>query len=139
MDIGYLITNIANGTRQRFDNFFAREGLTYPQYRALMWIFLQPEDKEINQQSLCNALCVKPSSISSMVRNLEKEGYLERYQSEHDSRNKRLVLTDKARKLRDKLEAARANGEKQILTGLSQEQISVLHTALEQILKNVEQ
>ena len=138
MDIGYLITNIANCMRQKFDAFFAQYDLTYAQYRALMWMFTRPLNEEINQNALCNALCVKPSSISSLIRTLENRGFLTSSRRAGDHRNKNLILTDKALEVRDSLEKARINGETQLLHDLDPELVESLRIALEQIMQNVE-
>ena len=136
MDIGHLITNIANGTRQRFDHFFAQYDLTYPQYRCLMWMFRQ--DAPVNQQALCAALCIKASSVSSLIRNLEKKGYVRREPNSQDRRNWNLILTDKALELQSRIEVATENGERQLLTGLTPAQVETARIVLEQILQNLE-
>ena len=138
MDIGYMLTNISNGTRQKFDSFFSQYDLTYAQYRALMWMFGRPADEQINQNDLCNALCVKPSSISSLIRTLENRGFLATSRRDGDHRNKNLILTQKALEVQAALERARINGEEQLTHGLDPETVEILRRALEQILKNVE-
>ena len=136
--IGALITTIAHGINWRFDQFFRQYELTYPQYRTLIWLFSQPEGANVNQQALCNALCVKPSSVSSLVRNLEKKGYITTVRSKTDIRNKWLRLTDKALELHTVLDNAALNSEAQLCVGISEADRAVLARCLGQILENLE-
>ena len=137
-EIGALITTIAHGINWRFDQFFRQYELTYPQYRTLIWLFSQPEGSNVNQQALCNALCVKPSSVSSLVRNLEKKGYITTVRAKADIRNKWLRLTDKALELQTVLDNASLNGEAQLCVGISEADKATLTRCLEQILENLE-
>ena len=139
MDFGNMITNIANGIHQKYDIFFSSYDLTYSQYRVLMWMFEQPEDSNINQQTLADAMGVKASSISSLVRTLERKGYLTASRNQSDQRNKCLLLTSKAEELRAALITATKNGEKQLTLGLTENQIEALKSGLSQIYQNIEE
>lgn len=136
-DVGYMITNISYGIRQYFDNLFADYDVTYPQSRVLTRLFGQLGKGDVNQRDLEYALGIKASSVSSLVRNLEQKGFITCERMEHDTRNKRILLTDKGMKLHDLLDAAHDQAENEMTRGLSPEQVEVFRTCLRQVLVNL--
>ena len=137
-DVGYLITNISYGIRQYFGTLFADFDVTYPQSRVLTRLFSQLGKGDVNQRDLEYALGIKASSVSSLVRNLEQKGLIRCERLPQDTRNKRILLTDKGMQLRDILETARARAEENLIKGLDEEQLQSLRAGLRQVLVNLE-
>lgn len=138
-DIGYMITNISYGIRQYFDAVLADHNVTYPQSRVLTRLFSQLGKGDVNQRDLEYALGIKASSVSSLVRNLEQKGFVSCERLPQDTRNKRILLTDKGLKLRELLERSRNQAEKEMTRGLSPDQVDVFRTCLKQVMENLEQ
>ena len=136
-DVGYMITNISYGIRQYFGNLFAGYGVTYPQSRVLTRLFSQLDKEDVNQRDLEHALGIKASSVSSLVRNLEQKGLIRCERLPQDTRNKRILLTDKGMQLQEALETARLQAESSIVVGLSQEQLEVFRVCLQQVMANL--
>lgn len=99
-DVGYLITNISYGIRQYFDKLFVDYDVTYPQSRVLTRLFGQLGKGDVNQRDLEYALGIKASSVSSLVRNLEQKGFIRCERLPQDTRNKRVLLTEKGMEVR---------------------------------------
>lgn len=138
MDIGFLITNISYGIRQYFDNLFADYDITYPQSRVLTRLFGQLGKGDVNQRDLEYALGIKASSVSSLVRNLEQKGFIRCERVETDTRNKRVLLTEKGLEVRAILDGARDRAERDLVKGLTGEQQALLQQYLRQVLSNLE-
>lgn len=136
-DIGYLITNISYGLRQYFDRLFADYDITYPQSRVLTRLFSQLDKGDVNQRDLEYALGIKASSVSSLVRNLEQKGFVRCERVAEDTRNKRVILTEKGLEVRDLLDNARDQAEDALVRGLSQEQQENMRAYLRQVLENL--
>lgn len=136
-DVGYMITNISYGIRQYFDNLFSDYDVTYPQSRVLTRLFGQLGKVDVNQRDLEHALGIKASSVSSLVRNLEQKGFITCERLPQDTRNKRILLTDKGLQLRDMLEAARGQAESKLTEGLTPEQVESFRTFLQQVMQNL--
>ena len=136
-DVGYLITNISYAIRQHFGNLFAEYGVTYPQSRVMTRLFDQLGKGDVNQRNLEHALGIKASSVSSLVRNLEQKGLIYSERLPQDTRNKRILLTEKGMQLRDMLNNTRNKAEEALVAGLTEEQVNSLRTCLEQILFNL--
>ena len=91
----------------------------------------------MNQRDLEHALGIKASSVSSLVRNLENKGFITCERLPEDTRNKRVMLTDKGLELRQMLDDARNQAESLVTQGLSPEQIEVFRTCLRQVMTNL--
>lgn len=136
-DVGYMITNISYGIRQYFDNLFSDYDVTYPQSRVLTRLFGQLGKGDVNQRDLEYALGIKASSVSSLVRNLEQKGFITCERLPQDTRNKRILLTEKGLQLRAMLDNARDQAEADMTRGLSPEQVTVFRTCLRQVMQNL--
>lgn len=139
LDIGFLITNISYGIRQYFDKLFADCDITYPQSRVLTRLFGQLGKEDVNQRDLEYALGIKASSVSSLVRNLEQKGFIRCERMETDTRNKRVLLTEKGMEVRAVLEDARNQAEAELAKGLTDEELRQLRQYLKRIMENLEQ
>lgn len=137
LDIGYMITNISYGIRQYFGNLFAEYDVTYPQSRVLTRLFSKLGKGDVNQRDLEYALGIKASSVSSLVRNLEQKGLITCERLPQDTRNKRILLTEKGMQLRDCLEKARNQAENALVEGLTEEQLTVFRVCLAQVMQNL--
>ena len=137
-DIGFLITNIAYAVRQYFDRCFANYDVTYPQSRVLTRLFSQMDKGDVNQRDLEYALGIKASSVSSLVRNLEQKGFIRCERLPQDTRNKRLILTEKGLEVQKVLAEARHRAEENMIKGLSVEQQDLLRSCLRQVLTNMD-
>lgn len=136
-DVGYLITNISYAIRQYFGNLFAEYGVTYPQSRVLTRLFNQLGKGDVNQRDLERALGIKASSVSSLVRNLEQKGLIYSERMPQDTRNKRILLTEKGMQLREMLGETRLQAESALVAGLTENQVKTLRADLMQILNNL--
>ena len=137
-DIGFLITNIAYAVRQYFDKCFTDYDVTYPQSRVLTRLFSQMDKGDVNQRDLEYALGIKASSVSSLVRNLEQKGFIRCERLPQDTRNKRVILTEKGLEVQKVLADARHRAEENMIKGLSVEQQDLLRACLRQVLTNMD-
>ena len=136
-DVGYMITNISYAIRQYFGNLFSEYGITYPQSRVLTRLFAQMGKGDVNQRDLEHALGIKASSVSSLVRNLEQKGLIYSERLPQDTRNKRILLTEKGLQLRDRLDRTRDQAEDALIAGLTEEQVETLRACLHQVMENL--
>lgn len=71
--------------------------------RIGMLLMLRNEADGMSQADIAEALCVKPSSVTSMLNNMEKDGVITRISDTTDKRIKRTYLTDKGIEISDKV------------------------------------
>lgn len=69
--------------------------------RLGMLILLRAEGNGMSQTQLAEELCVKPSSVASMLNNMEKEELIIRKSDGEDKRVKRIYFTETGKKISD--------------------------------------
>lgn len=78
-------------------------GLSGVHMHALVFVRVEGlRGRSVCQRDIERQTGLRPSSVSSMLGNLEKKGYLRRVQAEDDMRTKTIVLTQKGLDLCDK-------------------------------------
>ena len=120
----YYIRNIAHLMANMQDRCLSSYGLSNQQARILM--FLSKHNirgqRNIKRKDLENYLNLKGSSVTSLMNSLEKNGLLERNQSEKDARRTELSLTDKAKELVQQMDLIFEATDNQLQEGMSEEE-----------------
>ena len=57
------------------------------------------EHRDIYQKDLESEFCISRSTVTNILKLMEKKGYIERISVKKDARLKKIILTDKARKI----------------------------------------
>ena len=79
------------------------DNLTVSQAYVIDFISMEGKDRDIFQKDLEKQFDLKRSSISLMLNNMEKNKLIERVAVSEDARLKKIVLTEKAIKLNEKI------------------------------------
>ncbi len=98
--LGFMISDVANLLRRRFDERARLIGVTRPQWRALTMLARQ---EGLQQAALAELLEVEAITLCRMIDRLAEAGLVERRRDPDDRRAWNLYLTDKARPLIDQL------------------------------------
>ena len=94
------ILDVSKNIRYYFDHAMAENGLTSIQTRILGHLrHAQDEGRDVFQREIEDVFRIKRSSVTSVLQTLEKKGLIVRKSIPEDARVKKLVLTDKARKM----------------------------------------
>ena len=102
-------------------------------------IFKLFKHKELNQKELAEKTCVKPSTITIMLRKMEKSGLIEKKTDKNDRRIYIVSLTEKGSDIVKKLSSLIENLEENSLKGISEEEQDILFRLLDKILTNLKQ
>jgi DNA-binding MarR family transcriptional regulator len=98
---GYLVHDVARLFARRFnDQALLFLGLTRSQCRLLGYL---ARHEGINQAGLAELLEIKPMTLVRQIDRMEEKGWVERRSDPADRRARRLVLTEKARPLLDRI------------------------------------
>jgi DNA-binding MarR family transcriptional regulator len=123
----YMMKQIELATRARLDELFRPIGMTALQYTALTVLERHPD---LSSAQLARNSFVTTQSMADMVTALEERGLIERHRDAADRRRLVLALTEDGwallRRYRGKVDAL----ERQMLTGLTGEQVSGLRHTL---------
>ncbi len=94
-------------------------------------------DRDIFQRDFEKECNVRPSSATSMLKLMEKNGLIKRVGVDYDARLKKIVLTEKAIKIEETLDEKFAALEKRLSTNISKEELETFFTVLSKIRKNI--
>ena len=89
---------VANKILRRYQPLLKELNLTYTQYVTMMVLW---EKESVNEKDLVNALYLKANTLTDLLKNLEKKGFVSIKKAENDKRNIVICLTEEGRKLKD--------------------------------------
>lgn len=96
------------------------------------------KDEEIYQKNIENFLALTAPSVSNKLRDLQKNGLVERVYSKVDTRLKQVILTDKAMEIDEKLRDDMENFESRLGNLLSKEEKDLLIKIVDKIKNEFE-
>ena len=124
--------------RRYFSSYFTESTLTSIQALVLHFIILESKKRDIFPKDLEEFLEIKPSSVNSLINNLEKKGYLRRENIEGDGRYKKLVLTDKTYEIENDIVGRIDDYMKSMFVGISDDDLKIFDSVLVQMTRNIE-
>ena len=95
------------------------------------------QDKEIYQKDLEAVFSIARSTVTSIVKQMEKAGYITRVAVDRDSRLKRLKLTEKGTAIHEEVKNSILQLEKQLRTDNTEEELEVFFQVAAKIRKNL--
>lgn len=96
------------------------------------------EDKEIYQKTLESDFGICRSSVTSLVKLMEKKGYIRREAVPGDARLKKIVLTPEGRATAIKVKNTLDGMELDILKGISPEELQTYFAVADKIMSNLD-
>ncbi|MBE6612478.1 MAG: MarR family transcriptional regulator [Ruminococcaceae bacterium] len=105
-------------------------------YRMLIY-HLARMKPGVTQLDLVKAAHLKPPTISVTLQKMERDGLVIRRDNEDDLRQTLVYLTDKGKAIDDKIRVLHEEGDAVALSGLSDDEISVLSELLNRVIDNL--
>ena len=116
----------------------AEQGITPVKLQALIYIIKSEHSgNKVCQKDVEKQLNLRPSSVSSLLKSLEKEGYITRTFQDGDARTKYLELTDKGTKLCAKNKLFMEKCDEAVQSALSEKEQDELQKLLEKIIAKI--
>lgn len=123
--------------KRYFDSFFADSPITSIQGLVLDYLFRNRET-DVFQKDLEEYLEIKGSSVTSILDNLEKNGYVRREAVDYDGRLKKLAITEKAYAIEEDI-VERVNGYMySLFRGIPEEEREVFYSVLCRMIDNTQ-
>ena len=131
--IGFVIRRMSNLLRRKLMEVAPppqdRQGVTETEGQIMGFLCDHPE-LELYQRDVEEVFCVRRSTASRFLQNLEADGMLRRESVPRDARLKRLVPTQKALAIHAEFEGVDRHLERLMTQGLTEEEVSCfLHVA----------
>lgn len=134
--IGFLLRQLNTAFMQHRADRTQIADIT-PAQAILLHALLEREKEETCAADLCEASGLSRASISGMLKLLKKKGYLTMEYIPKDERRKRIILTEKARRIQEQLNQEMKEQWECMRRGVSEEKIVVLEDILKKMIHNL--
>ena len=129
--------NLMKRCTQHEMEIFNNNELTPVQWMVLGYIS-ETDNKELYQRDIELAFNIRRSTVSSIIQTIEEKGFIERQSVKDDARLKKLVLTDKSKKMRDTLMNRIELLEEKMTKGITKDEFAMFYRVIEKINHNLE-
>ncbi|MEY8323464.1 MarR family transcriptional regulator [Lachnospiraceae bacterium 54-11] len=119
-----------------FSGFFTGTSITSIQGLILHYIIVETEARDIFPKDIEEFLEIKGSSVTSLISNLERNGYLRRESLDNDRRYKKLVLTEQTLAIKDDIASRINEYMHSMFVGISEEDLKVFEKVILQMTEN---
>lgn len=134
---GRLVNILSNQLKRRFLVPDDGNELTMLQRHMLHFIIVGSMHQDIFQKDVEAEFQIRKSTATGSLQLLEKKGFIRRESVERDGRLKRVLPTDKALAMRDRVMQSLRSAEKQMLQGIDKEDLDVCIQVLAQMSRNL--
>jgi DNA-binding MarR family transcriptional regulator len=114
---------------------FSRFGLNVQGARLLI---VARQNPNIRVGELAEITCVEGSTLSHMLRRMERDGLLERRRSKDDNRSVTIVLTARGIRVAEAVHAISTSHQRMMLTGLTATEIKQFRSIVEKLGANIQ-
>lgn len=140
--IGAELHSIGNLIKRISDNscickYHRQSGLTEMQTRVIGFLYCSGE-KEIFQKDIEKEFSVRRATVSVLLNTMERKQLIIRESVAHDARLKKVLLTEKAKKLAATAQQDIARFEAMLEDGISKEDMEAFYRVTEMIRHNIE-
>jgi len=133
-ELAWEIGETSRMMRRYYDRRASALGVTSAQWRLLLRLSREPGLKQVE---LAERLDVEPITACRIVDRLEEAGLVERQRDPDDRRAWRLVLTEKAQPILNRLRALAEEMSGEAFAGMSGEEVEAMRGKLARIRENV--
>lgn len=139
METGKIINCISNRLRSRSQAVHMELGIGSAQGKLLNYILVESTIHPVYQKDLEREFGLRPSTITEMLNALEQKELILRVSDEWDGRYKKIVFTEKALAVKDRIRAEVEETESCLLQGISAEEQKEFIRIAGKMLCNLEQ
>ena len=122
-------------TQRVFNSYAAKLHLTSQQARSIAYIDRHPG---LIQRELGERFRVRNASITNMLKNLERDGYIERKKDKDSARIKRIYLTEKGKNYAKQIEIFFTKVNDQFLNQIDEHDLDMVNEAMEHLINDIE-
>src|SRR5690242_691315 len=135
--LGLLIHGLSKTWREEMDRRLRPLGLTRVQWQALLW--LSRAGGALSQRELSDLLEIGAPTTVALVDRMERDGLAARGAVPGDRRRKAVTLTPRARRILRTIQATAGQLRREVLHGLTREEVDTLCALLDKAKRRVEE
>lgn len=130
---GSKIHCISHVLKRNIDRKVEQFGVTGVQVRILGYIASESKAREVYQRDIEEAFDRRRSTVTNVIQNLEKNGFIKRESVESDARLKKVVLTEKGKKVDEIVYRTIVEEEEKLLGDMTKEEMEQFYTLLQKV------
>lgn len=132
---GRCISKLSNLIRRRLDSFSIRNEMSGSQGRVLHFVLAQSED--VFQRDIEQEFNLRPSSATQLLKLMEKNGLIRRESMSNDARLKKIIVTERASKMREQVVEDLNALEQDLTKGIDPQELRTFFKVTDQMLRNL--
>lgn len=140
MHVGRLIHMLSHQMKRDSNNLASaieNDELTIMQKHVLKFVLLESLHRDLYQKDIEEEFQIRKSTVTGILKLMEKHGYIYRESVKKDARLKRIVPTPKAEALRPSILAHIRETENRLIEGISPQDVMICKKALCQMHHNI--
>ena len=135
--IGKEMDIISHKIRRKIDNEISQYGITNVQGKIIGCLYFKSDKKDIFQKDIEHDLKIRSSSVTSVLKLMEKNGYIKRVSVDYDARLKKIILTEKGDMIRKGVYRSIVSVEDKVQSYLTDEELQFLFAILDKLNRNL--
>lgn len=136
-DYGAYIIRLSKRIKYLADDNLSKHNITLEQVKIISFLDSH-SDSYVYQKDIETEFGIKRSSVTSIMQNIEKNGWITREGDQSDARIKKVLLTEKGRILSRLLKDYIDNLEAVLVSGMTAEEKEMFIYLMKKSLNNVE-
>lgn len=133
-----MINCISNRLRNRSQEVHTQLGIGSAQGKILNYVLVESEAHSVYQKDLEREFGLRPSTVTEMLNALEQKKLIQRVLDEWDGRYKKIVFTEKARSMKDRIRQEVEETEHLLLQGITEQEKQEFLRIAGKMLQNLE-
>ena len=133
-----MINSISNRLRNRSQEVHTQLGIGSAQGKILNYVLVESEAHSVYQKDLEREFGLRPSTVTEMLNALEQKKLIQRVSDEWDGRYKKIVFTEKARSMKDRIRQEVEETEHLLLQGITEQEKQEFLRIAGKMLQNLE-
>ncbi|AXA66679.1 MULTISPECIES: MarR family transcriptional regulator [Pseudomonadaceae] len=134
---GRQIFHVSRAWRAELDRRLSHLGLSQARWQVLLNL-ARMKGVQPTQRELAQSISIEGPTLARLLDGLEKQGLVKRLAVTEDRRAKRIMLTQEAGPLIEKIETIAEALRKELLSGLDDEEIAICQQVHQRVLANLE-
>lgn len=131
--IGQKVTKLYRQLDRLISNEVAQYGITNIQARIILFIYFESSQRQIYQKDIEERFDIRSSSVTSVLKLMESNGYLERISVAEDGRLKQIILLDKGIELQKSVYNSILKVEEKLSLALTKEEYDLFNTVIDKL------
>ena len=137
--IGQKLGKLSNKIRRRLAALSIPGNYSGAQERTIHFLLANSDDNDapIFQKDIEEEFGLRPPTATGLLKSMERAGLISREAVEYDARLKKIVLTEKALKHKNAVQADLELFEKQLSKDITEEDLKIFDRVVEKMIQNL--